>query len=48
MWRFGHDITELALCNDTKRYDELGYIPPYIQDYLAHVYGGVMPLNHAS
>lgn len=39
MWKFGKDITDLALANDAKLFDEYGQVPPYVTDYLIHCYG---------
>jgi hypothetical protein len=39
MWRHGKDIPDRSLCEDTRDYDELGRVPQYCKDYLAHVYG---------
>lgn len=39
MHRFGKDITCLSLANDAKCFDERGTIPPYLTEYLIHVYG---------
>lgn len=39
MWKFGKDISDLSLTNDTKLFDERGKVPPYVVDYLIQVYG---------
>ena len=39
MWRFGRDITDQSLTDDTQLFDERGKIPPYIVDYFVHIYG---------
>lgn len=39
MWRFSHDITEMALTNDAKVFAETGNTPDYLVKYLIHVYG---------
>lgn len=38
-WRYGSDLIDLALCNDTKLYEEQGKVPQYAADYLLHIYG---------
>jgi hypothetical protein len=39
MWKHVKDMPDRSLCEDTRDYDELGRVPQYCKDYLAHVYG---------
>lgn len=38
-WKFGKDISDQALDDDSAAYDERGKVPPYMTDYLLHIYG---------
>lgn len=37
--KFGIDCLDVALANDAKRFDEAGYIPPYVVNYIISIYG---------
>ena len=37
--KFGVDCLDVALANDAKRFDESGFIPPYVVPYIIHIYG---------
>jgi hypothetical protein len=39
MWKFNKDISDLALANDITSYLLNGKVPPYVVDYLTHIYG---------
>lgn len=39
MWAFRSDITDMALTNDSKLYEEQGTIPAYVRRYFLHIYG---------
>lgn len=39
MWKFGKDVSDLALANDLMVYQLQGKIPGYVVDYLVHCYG---------
>lgn len=39
MWKFQRDISDTALANDAKRFDEQGHVSPYAVDYLIHIHG---------
>lgn len=39
MWKFSRDITDTALYEDVKAFDEAGKVPAYATAYLINVYG---------
>lgn len=39
MWKFWKDITDTALYEDVKAFDEAGKVPAYATAYLIDVYG---------
>lgn len=39
MWRFNKDITDEALRTDSEAFDNRGKVPPYLTEYMLHVYG---------
>lgn len=38
-WKFQKDISDLALANDVKQFDEQGKVPAYVTDMLIATYG---------
>lgn len=38
-WRFDKDITDKALRADSDAFQKSGNVPPYVVDYLIHIYG---------